>query len=217
MLTTAKRNLVLIGAGCLVMGGLAIGCSRSAVPKPQVVPFGGKGDSPVVLVGGSLIFRAHLNPWQPVSATEYYVSPGSSVKTIVVKAKPAMDSDTGGNTGDDNNAATDAIKVDVSQATSWKIDEYAGGAVVTTLSLNADGTIHLVQTGGGYLCPTDGKQKNKIEFTQDAGCNNSVTFTQVGISATYPAQQGPQTITLGTLACVDENFNPGNCRIVLRN
>jgi hypothetical protein len=208
------------------MGALALGCHPSATPKPQNVPsagtlgvpFGGKGDSPVVLVGGSLIFRAHLNPWQPVSATEYYVSPGSSVKTIVVKAKPAQDSETGGNTGDDNDATTDEIRVDVSQATTWQIDEYAGSAVVTTLSLNADGTIHLVQTGSVYLCPTDGKPKNKIEFTQDAGCKNPVTFTQVGISATYPAQQGqPKTITLGNLACVDENLNQGNCRIVLRN
>lgn len=216
MLTTAKRNFVLIGAGCLVMGGLAIGCHPSVAHKPLGVPFGGKGDSPVVLVGGSLIFRAHINPWLPVSATEYSVSPGSSVKTIVVKAKPAKDTENGGNTGDDNDATTDEIRVDVSQATTWQIDEYVGGAVVTTLSLNADGTIHLVQTGSGSLCPTDGKQKNKIEF-KDAGCKTPASFAQVSISATYPAQQGPQTITLGNLACVDENLNQGNCRIVLRN
>lgn len=204
------RRLGLVGAACLVMGGLAAGCKSSA---PIPAPFVGKGDTPVVLVGGSLTAKAPIKAWQPATMglKEYFVSPGDPVQTIVVKATSTQDTGDGSVGGD--KSAPDTIKVDVSQAQSWEIDEFTTGNVqVASLILNGDGNIHFARSNNFTLCPNN--SFHRIAVTQDAQCNHLVPFSQVTISVIYA---GHPSQTIGTLTCIDQNFNPGTCRIVLKN
>ena len=202
------RNFVLMLAGTLTLGYLVAALTGSPIAADRG-PFR-PGDTPVVLVGGSLRFKAGRaaagNAWQQVTQYKDYHYPANyKVKFIVVKISPDPHGD--GPDGDDTNAATDKLRVDISNASSWQVDAYIATSTdpVASLKLAADGMIHL--TGNGNLCPF-GTPIKRIFYSTDCS-SEAVKFSQINITVNNnPA---------GTLSCLDGMGDPlGQCKIVLR-
>jgi hypothetical protein len=209
------RALALTGAGIVVALG-ALMLARSGRTPVVEVPLV-SGDTPVVLVGGSLTFNAgdSTYPWAPVSGTTYQTTPKYPILKIVVKQ------DTG---TDDSSAGSDKLRVDVSNATSWEVDEYispakAGDPDVQVTSITGvetnSGTaspiyLNLVK---GYLCPGATKAITAITFGLMSGCTdppNTIKFSKVSITINNQPQP------TATLACYDSSDPQGQCRIVFR-
>jgi hypothetical protein len=212
------RALVLTGLGIIVvLGGLMlVRTGRPPAERPLV-----SGDTPVVLVGGTLAFKADSSyPWTLVSGT-YQATPNYAIKAIVVK-QDLTDGDSG----------ADKLKVDISNAASWEVDEYISGAVgapdVEVASItgvastpSTPSPIYLkLSTGGGYLCP--GTTPITLIAYSIAPCPpppappppppvpDGITFSKVSI--TVNGQPQPTA----TLACYDTSDPKGKCRIVFR-
>ena len=221
------RALVLTGVGIVVALG-ALMLARSGPPHFIENPALPSGDTPVVLIGGSLTFKAGDSsyPWAPISGTTtYQATPNYAIKTIVVKQ------DTGA--GGDGGAASDKLRVDVSNATSWEVDEYispAGGSPAGTPDVevasisgvssapNAVSPIYLKPVRG-FLCPapTGATTISAIKYGLTSGCPESqapapdlISFSKVSI--TVNGQPQPTA----TLACLGTSDPQGKCRIVFR-
>jgi hypothetical protein len=184
------------------------------------------GDTPVVLVGGSLVFRARDTglQWSQVSTSPatFKVMPQYDVQSIVVKKKKAAGGDDPD--PDDSTAATDKLRVDVSNASSWKVDEYIsppsgsapGTSDILVASITPDPNVSYqinltAQTQTGFWC-LSGNNKS-VTYSLNQGCPDTVTFSKITISVTV----GGQTVPWGTLNCVDANNDAlGKCRIVFR-
>jgi hypothetical protein len=186
------------------------------------------GDTPVVLVGGSLLFRARdagLLWVEDTPQKAYHLNPQYDVASIVVKKKPNKggdDPDT-----DDSTASSDKLRVDVSNAASWEVDEFIPGAAgkpdVRVASITPDSKtsyqIDLTATQG-YLCPVPAEPNTKHLTYSANPCpapgqepSDAVTFSSIQVIVTV----GGQTQTWGTLNCVDANSDKtGQCRIVFR-
>ena len=116
---TTVRNLVLMLAGSLALGYLAI----TVIGNP-IVAAQRPGDTPVVLIGGSVKLEEHSFPvqnWQPGPLpTRYYYAPaGKSIATIVVKNNPGDGDDPG---------LTDRLNIPIPPGASWEIDLFTNEA-----------------------------------------------------------------------------------------
>src|ERR1700722_12913653 len=116
----ATSRLVRIGGGFFGLGVLltALICyveskqTRVPPPPPTHTPTVAGGDTPIVLVGGTLTFKAgnKNNDWQANSTTGgYSVAPGYPVAKIVIKAMSAQDT-SGDPVGDDSDQTTDELR-----------------------------------------------------------------------------------------------------------
>src|SRR5258708_6312908 len=91
------QRIALVGLAVFVLGGSLVGAfllGNSAKAIRGLFSdinnvLSDSGDTPVVLVGGSLKFIAGASsfPWMQDSPTTFHVSPNYAVKTIAIKAK----------------------------------------------------------------------------------------------------------------------------------
>jgi hypothetical protein len=201
-----------IGAGILGAAIVALQTMRGA---------SGTGDTPVVLIGGSLTFKAgDANyAWQNDSATEYHISPTYPIASIAVKAKAIADS-TDTPVGSDGDPASDVLRLDVNGA-SWQIDEYASNPAINNnipylaASITSQGNAIYVnlKDQGGFLCDANKNHKRILYgHAQDCSDADKFTFTQAGLTVT----SNGQSQATGFLNCIDQNTSKGTCRIVFR-
>jgi hypothetical protein len=211
------RTVALTGIGTVVvLGGLGLILATTA-RQPKAEKLLAAGDTPVVLVGGTLTFNAGDNtyPWTPVSGPPFQMTPNYAIKAIVVKQDKSSSGDNG----------ADKLRVDVSNAASWEVDEYisVAGADERVASITGVATppntaspiyLNLVT---GYLCPGSAPI-TVITYGIAAGCPappaapapDPIKFSKVSI--TVNGQPQPTA----TLACYDASDPQGQCRIVFR-
>jgi hypothetical protein len=192
---------------------------------------GGDGDSPVVIIGGSLTFKAPYNNWTASTTdTGYTVDPQYQIGTIAVKARsdpdpaaPTDGSDPNKDRPDDHKAKTDAISVDVSHANSWEVDEYTAtdtdlsipSVVITSLPSTSSPPsypIKLALKSGASLCPTSNKRLGYRDATSATCPDPNIVFTMVRIKL----DTGAGLKDAGILGCFDKNGKEGICRVVFR-
>jgi len=200
------RNFVLMLAGGLALGYLAIMVIGNPIVAAQLIP----NDTPVVLLGGSVTLGEHSSVasqnWQSVTPqTEYAAPAGSPIATIVVKNNP---SDV------DGDGSTDRLRIPVPAGASWEIDlataEVFGIAVKiqpdSTTPTNIDATAIT-----GALC-IDSGQKN-LSYSHSS-CNGP---TPVGIDTFTGVTVKINNVSIGTLTCVNADGTlPNKCKIVLK-
>ena len=198
-----------------ILTGLVTAAIAGYVAFRAAVAARGGGDSPVVLVGGSLIFRAGDTSytWQQDSATEYHVSPTYPVTAIAVKAKSSGDTDSPTSDGD---AQSDRLRVDISSGSTWEVDEFVSDSAqpVTTLTPQGNAIYLDLKDTGGFLCKvtnSDGTIK-KIQYGRKQDCSDNLKFSSIGLTVTISSQ--PQMS--GTINCLDQTNSVGTCRIIFR-
>lgn len=190
-----------------LVAAFLLGGSVGAIRSLFVKTAGASGDTPVVLIGGSLKFQARDTsyPWKMDTPTTYHVSPNYPVQSIVIKAKQV------GTSGDDDDPTTDQLRANVSNATSWEVDEFItqqGAPDLQVASLTSLGYEINLTALNGYLCSGG----TTISYGQQPGCVDQVVVSKVTLTVTEG--DGPQQ--WGSINCVDSNNNPGKCRIVFR-
>jgi hypothetical protein len=236
-LKLVTKRFALVGGGFFVLGGVGLFVGFKFL-ESKIATTGHGGDTPVVLVGGSMTFKADAyqtpQAWLTYTANkEYYVSPNYQISTIVLKAVVGPDNDTTGS--GDANSSTDKIRVDVSNADTWEIDEYtvaSGNTPVVKIAPKQNGSIteiHLyLLDAGGMLCPVN--QNNvRIRYSPTTSCPApppsagttppvAPIFSQVSIRLNNDlASDGVTPQPTATLNCIDSTGDPtGKCKIVLK-
>jgi hypothetical protein len=220
-----SRALIGLGIGLGVLGALtAVGVRFLPKYKAAVAP---SGDTPVVLVGGSLTFKAGDKGlvWvEDIPNTKYHVIPSSTIVSIALKAT-AGDDPTDDPVGDDGDSTTDLIRTQVTGSTQWEIDEYVAVAPSNVpfkaASLMPKGnSISLSLVGSGWLCP-NGTLK-KITYSPTKSCPNPapspdpVTFSSASLAVTEVVGGAAPTVETGSLMCLDTDNPSRKCRIVFR-
>jgi hypothetical protein len=177
----------------------------------------GNLNTPIVLVGDSLIFKSDAQsnnpPWTPTPGTngsDYYLDPGYSISTIAVKQKAPPDGKDDPNT-DDADPTTDKISVGIPSGSSstWQIDAYTtASGKVASITPGPGTQIHLVVTTGN-LCPNaTSTTSKKIKYGLASGCTDNPAFSQVNILI--------DSVQVGSLNCDDASGTQNKCRIVLK-
>ena len=205
---TTVRNLVLMLAGSLALGYLAIKVMGNSIVAAQVVRPLALGDTPVVLIGGSVKLEEHSRTgqnWLPVTPLTTYGAPaGDPILTIVVKNNP----------GDgDGDALTDRLRIPVPVGASWEIDlatdEVHGTAVKiqpdSTTPTNIDATAIT-----GALCFDSGNKRLNYSHSVCSGGNSPGTDTFTNIIVKI------NNVPIGTFNCVNSAGAPNLCKIVLK-
>jgi hypothetical protein len=217
MAMTAEERSFVTTAIVSVAGGLAVlGVGFEVLErKAAPVPFAISGDTPVVLVGGSMTFKAgdQSYAWQKDSDTEYHISPDYAVMSIAVKAKSTKE-DSDDPVASDSEAASDVVRLGVNGAT-WEIDEFTSASDKAVVSLTQRGNaiyLDLLDTNGS-LCFAGTKMKRvKYSPTKTCPATNTYIFSQVSLMVRANGQMQAS----GTLNCIDGNNTGGTCRIVFR-
>ena len=218
--TTVTRALFAVGLGVSVLGGvLFFGIKALFVANAAA----NSGDTPVILVGGTMTFKSGAQgtppPWQTVSGSspaEYFLDPGYSVAKIVVKKNAPPDDDSS-QTGDAQ-PKSDRLSIDVSDAGTWKIDAY---------TLAADG---ITSVKVASLAPKDNTTEIHLKVLDDTDPNAALCFVpsstvriRLGHTGSCPDTSSFDSVIVtidkvvtGTLKCTDGSGTKGTCRIVLR-
>ncbi len=227
LLTWAGISVLAVVVGPLVAGFALRNTLKDIVNElrsPNLGFLGAQsGDTPVVLVGGSLMFRAGKGAvvWQatpPVSPStkviQYSVTPDYQVASIAVKAKPDSDpNDDNPAPASDGKLSSDLFRVDVPNGTTWEVDEFTDASdqpVASITPVSGDIVLKLLDTSG-FLCP-QGNKNVRILYGKQSDCSDAVNFTKVSLTVTANGV----TQANGTLVCVDLNNKPNHCRIVFR-
>jgi hypothetical protein len=175
------------------------------------------GDTPVVLIGGSLIVKHGSKDknqkWNSKNSSEYHTISTHPIASIALKkyAHPDHDDD---HRADDEDPDTDLQRIDVPSAASWKVDVYAQNSDKSPAISIASGTrsdVRLtLENQAGSLCE---HSKRRIAYSVDP-------------SRTEPGQRNATMAKAvvsfdgklaGTLNSIDLKSNtPGICRIVFR-
>lgn len=191
------------------------------------------GDTPVVLVGGSMVFKSNFNrtaqDWAPVGSDgkEYKVTAAYQITAIAIKASaPKNDGD--GATPGDALTSTDKLSIDVTNAVPWQIDEFTAASPTTSVTSvfsvqNAGNTeIHIrLNDPKGAFCPVNGKYR-RIAYSPTSSCPASglpdpVSFSQISITVNGDTNPDGTPKPSGTLNCLDSSGDgQGYCRIALR-
>jgi hypothetical protein len=175
------------------------------------------GDTPVVLIGGSLIIKHGSKDknqkWNSTNGSEYHTTLAHPIASIALKklAHPDHDDDY---RADDENPDTDLQRIDVPSAASWKVDIYAQNsdkhpAISIACARGLDVRLTL-ENQAGSLCE---HTKRRIAYSIDPG------RTELGQrNATLAkAVVNFDGSVAGTLNSIDLKSNtPGKCRIVFR-
>lgn len=154
------------------------------------------GDTPVVLVGGSIVFKAakKADPtyyWQQDTQYKaYHAIPHYPVTSIAIKktTTPADTPDPSGDasTADDQDRTTDVIRVDLSDTPAWEIDEFSQASPTSNpvVSITPDGNYIAVKVIDypnatppvtGFLCPIPKKTNttpNRLKYTTNPDCSD---------------------------------------------
>jgi hypothetical protein len=222
-----SRALIGLGIGLGVLGALtAVGVRFLPRYRVAVAP---SGDTPVVLVGGSLTFKAGDKSYAWVEDTpnaKYHISPAYPIVSVALKTTAGGDP-SDAPVADDSDATTDLIRTQLTASTQWKIDEYVIVAPSTTAvvaaSLTQQGSsiyLTLPPKATGWLCPN--KTLKKIIYSPTQSCPattptpDPVSFSNVGLTVTDTVNGVVQTEETGNLNCLDTNSVSGECRIVFR-
>lgn len=214
------RKVTFLALGILILGTIALLGFAAATP----------GDTPVVLIGGSVTFKAGARysalTWQQVGNTaEYFVSPNYEVSAIALK-NYSDDDGSDNPTPRDANPAKDKIHVDISNVNTWEMDVYARNnasgteaqvASLTPVQNSSNTEIHLKLVGTGYLCPNGTNIRIKYSQTSPTCSDPPTAYTLTRIDLLIDNGSGVTTPS-GTLRCVDDSATPtvGHCRIVFR-
>lgn len=176
-------------------------------------------DTPVVVIGGSMIFKVGAKDpntvWQKISERqEYHIVSTHPVRAIVIKSSAEPDDDDH-HRGDDVNEDTDKHGFSVPASTSFHINVFTvGSGTKPAASISSpDGkNIRLKNlVSGSTLHP---KSERRLHYSSDGSGTNSEIFSKVEV------QIGSQPSV--PLHCLldptPSNPNPshGKCRIVLR-
>ena len=214
------KAIFAVALGVVVLGAMtSVGVSHFAKVS-LITTAANSGDTPVVLVGGSMTFKSGSKKspaWAPVTPhQEYYLTPGYDIATIVLKF---IGSDDGGDNHDpdDANIHKDKLRVDISAATSWEVDAYTQSddlhaVVQITPKQNGSGQseIHLVrldQAQGATLCPNGSMKRIKYGRTPD--CSETLVFSKIELKVDGQSS--------GTINCIDDAVKKvGTCKIILR-
>ena len=82
------------------------------------------GDTPVVIIGGSLTFTS-TSPWTPIPGSPtQYSTPSGPIQTIALKSDYTK-------SGNDKDPTFDLMGLVVSGASSWKVDEFTSSSSTT--------------------------------------------------------------------------------------
>jgi hypothetical protein len=222
------RAIFAITIGLAIIGAGGVAAVRLVPVKvAQITPYINNGDTPVVLVGGSMIFKSNFNrtaqDWAPVGTDgkEYQVSAAYQITAIAIKSG-APNNDSDGPSPSDGLASNDKLFIDVTNAVPWQIDEFtvaSPSTAVTSVFSKQNGAnteIHVrLNDPNGLLCPVGGKYR-RLAYSPTKSCPatglpGSVNFSQISVTVNGDAQPS------GTLSCIDSNGDgPGRCRIALR-
>jgi hypothetical protein len=229
-LKLVTRRFALVGGGFFVLGGLGLfaGIKFLESKIDAILATAHGGDTPVVLVGGSLTFKSSAQSgaalqWQPIPgspnpAIEYFVSPNYPIVKIGVKGPGQLDTDAPN--AADATPGQDRFTVDVSNAGSWQVDTFisgSGGTRVKVASLfapNGTNDIHLrVLTSSdpnATLCVVPGSTNIRLGFghTNTSCPDTSSSFDSVDLTV--------DGVPAGTFMCKDGTGSAGHCRIILR-
>jgi hypothetical protein len=175
------------------------------------------GDTPVVLIGGSLIVKHGSKDknqkWNSKNSREYHTTLTHPIASIALKkfAHPDHDDD---HRADDLDPDTDLERIDIPGVASWKVDIYEQNSDKhSAISIASDGRSEVrltLENQAGSLCE---HSKRRIAYCVDP-------------SRTEPGQRGATLAKAvvrfdgnlaGTLNSIDLKSNtPGICRIVFR-
>jgi hypothetical protein len=211
------RRIVLVGAGVLVLGEVVnffLLRSQTNEIDSQTNEIKSlirttRGDTPVVLVGDSVILGEHSSSagdnWQSVTPTTKYDAPAGTVVMIVVKNNPG---DGDGDTG------TDRLRIPIPTApgTTWEIDLYTNEVNGIAVTIKPNSTNIEATAVSGALCFDSGNKNLNYSHTVCSGGGTSSpgpdTFNNVVVKI--------NNISIGTLNCVNYAGAPNLCKIVLK-
>lgn len=204
---TTTRNIVLMLARSLALACVALAVFHSPAAAQ------GKGDTPVVLVGGSVHFKAGSQPtaddWQEKTKNQdYFYTVNLPVNVIVLKNSSAAD----GNSPDpdDSNPTTDNNRISISDPNSWRVDLFtlaSPSVPVAHLEPQADGIHIILDDAKGQLCPTP----NQIAYQPTADCSQDKKPKFSQINLIVASKQ------VANLTCMDAKGHKNKCRFVLRS
>lgn len=191
-------------------------------------PAGGQGDTPAVLIGGSLTFKTEARiPWSQ-SGSGYSLTPKNPIASIAIEEDAPPDT-TDNPDPDDNKGLDDAAYFDVSDADRWEIDVFADStnqvASVNASTITA-GKPYPIQltSASGKLCDisTSSVKLTRLGFSPDGSCSQAstqaATFDHFVLSV-YKTINNKQSILTysGTFHCNDTKHEDQKCRVVLRS
>jgi hypothetical protein len=229
-ITAEERSFVTTAIISVAVGLIVLAVGFEILEKKSTehkfIQSANPGDTPVVLVGGTLTIKsgAQANPpsWSPATqSTKYSLDPGYAIAKIVVKKNAPVEVDDQSQGGDDQ-PASDRLSVDVSDAGTWEIDAYA---IAPTVGAQAKEV--------ATLTPKKGTTEIDLNVLQNADttaalCYVSGSTLKIGLGHTGQGASCPDNSsfdsvilkldgkTTGALNCIDANGTTGSCRIVLR-
>jgi hypothetical protein len=219
------KKLVLVSSVTAVLAVLAdVGIEHLMVANPAVpavrVLMTPSGDTPVVLVGDSIIFKAPVvnQTWQTTgSATQYYDAPSTPVATIAIKSDSSQA---------ESDPTSDKMSLGIAGAVTWDVDEYAKDKTATpsveflVASINyqasANNNINLtLKDGAGHLCLSN--SNTVLTYGRAADCSDFKNFQLTRATLTATTSNGSQAS--GTFSCADMAGtvpSPGKCKVAFR-
>jgi hypothetical protein len=211
--TTAMRNFSLMLVGSLALGYVAL----AIIGNPVV---SARGDTPVVLAGDTLRFKAgSTDPgdnWTQVTPNQdYFYLATYKVRAVVLKK--TVDAGTDGPDNDDINSHTDKTKTKIPKNASWRVDLFTGDTAVAHLEPQPNG-IHIIRdVRSGALCPFENPIV-RVLYSATGSCPTDpkdpayvVTFSQIKITINGQPPPNPQPVP-----CQANGATVGHCKIVLR-
>lgn len=207
-----RTRVISLSLGAL-LGGAGVGIAGSASN------FAYQGDTPVVLVGGSVTvkeaYRKINLKWSP-SGNGYSTTLKHPIDVIVVKQDSSKDKNDSHEPDGDKSSTDLGTPVPVpNDAKKWEVDLFtvdAGGveSAGPKLSWSSLGSNIELDNNGGVLVPCPASNR-RIGYT---ACDNQPypKFSRVNIIITD--KNGANSTT--PLTCADSTGSAGHCRIVLR-
>jgi hypothetical protein len=175
------------------------------------------GDTPVVLIGGSLTVQESSTDskqtWGP-HGNGYRASSPHAVAEIALKKDYKPNNHDDSHRGDDDDTSKDmGSPIPVTSAAPWSVKLYAKekNDAVLLIEVSPPGTDYLLTLldQSGSLCPDPvTKSPRRMEYFLNSSCSGEAHFDRAEV-----------TTNVGTpppLTCVDSNNQPGMCRIVFR-
>jgi hypothetical protein len=176
------------------------------------------GDTPVVLIGGSVIVKHgskdKAQVWSPSSPRDYHTALKQPIASIALKkhANPDHDDD---HRVDDLDPATDLERIDIPHGASWKVDVFEQKsdkkAALSIASANDLGILLTLVNESGSL---QEHSKRRIGYGVDSQ-RSELGLKDAKITKAVVSVDGK---VAGTLSSIDLKSNtPGICRIVFRS
>jgi hypothetical protein len=179
---------------------------------------GHSGDTPVVIIGGSVTVKHGskdtAQTWHPRHSGEYHTALTHPIASVALKkhATPDHDDD---HRADDLDPNSDLERIDIPHAASWKVDIYEKksdkDSAISIASATDLGVLVTLENETGSLHEhTTRRIAYSIHPTRTEAGLKDATLAKVVVSVDGKIA--------GTLNCADLKSNtPGICRIVFRS